>query len=59
MVDCTQRTMETDRKESPASECDKTFLTQQKSEQLTRPILAQVSFTYRSVPSSDNEYLHS
>jgi len=51
--------METDRKESPASECDKPFLTQQKSEQLTRPILAQVSFTYRSVPSSDNEYLHS
>ena len=47
-VDCTQRTMETDRKASPASECDKPLLTQQESEQLTRPFVAQVSITYRS-----------
>jgi len=40
--------METDRKASPPPECDKPFLTQQKPEKLTRPLLAQVSITYRS-----------
>jgi hypothetical protein len=40
--------METDRKASLASEPEKPFLTKQKPQQLTRPILAQVSFTYRS-----------
>jgi hypothetical protein len=40
--------METDRKASPASESDKPFLTQLKLEQLTRPVFAQVSVTYRS-----------
>jgi hypothetical protein len=40
--------METDRKASRAAECDKPFLGQEKWEKLTRRLLAQVSFTYRS-----------
>ena len=40
--------METDGKVSPASEFCKPFLRQQKSEQLKRPVHAQVSFAYRS-----------
>ena len=50
--------METDRKESPSSGCDKPFLTQQKSEKLTRPVLAQVRYTYRSARQVVTEYLH-
>ena len=50
--------METGRTEPPASEFDTPFITQQESQQLTRPVVPQVSFTYRSAAHSDYEYLH-
>jgi len=57
-VNCTQRAMETDAKASRASECDKPILSQQESKELARPVFAQVSITYRSVPDSDYGYLN-
>jgi len=51
--------MESDRTERPTSQFDGPFITQQRSEQPTRPILPQVSFNYRSAANSDYEYLHS
>ena len=51
--------METDRTEPPASEFDGPFITQQRSEQLTRPVFPQVIFNYRSAAKSDYEYLNS
>jgi len=49
--------METDRTEPPAAELDRPFITQQKSEQLTRPYFPQVCFNFRSAANSDYEYL--
>lgn len=48
--------METDRTEPPATELDGPFFTQQRSEQLTRPVFPQVSFIYRSAANIDYEY---
>jgi hypothetical protein len=45
--------METDRTEPPASEFDKPFITQQESQQLTSPVVPQVSFTYRFAANSN------
>jgi hypothetical protein len=39
--------METDQKATPASEFDVPLIKQKNSQPLTRPILGQVSFTYR------------
>ena len=49
--------METDRTEPPASEFDRPFITQQRSDQLTRPVFPQVSFNYRAAANSDYECL--
>jgi len=51
--------METDRTEPPASELNRPFITQQRSEQLTRPVSPQVSFNFRFAANSDYEYLYS
>ena len=51
--------METDRTEPPGQQFDGPFITQQRSEQPTRPIFPQVSLNYRSAANSDYEYLNS
>jgi len=48
--------METDRTEPPASELNRPFITQQRSEHLTRPVSPQVSNNYHSAAKSDYEY---
>jgi len=50
--------METDRIEAAASQFDGPFITQQRSEQPTRPVLPQVSSNCRCAAISDYEYLH-
>jgi len=48
--------MGTDRPERPPPELIRPFITQQRSEQLTRPVFPQVSLNYRTAANSDYEY---